>query len=360
MNKPCNLNKGDKVAIITLSRGLLGKDSCKHELEIGIKRLEEMGLVPVIMENSMKDMKYLAEHPEERAADLKQAFLDSSIKAIITAIGGNDTYKTIPYLMEDKEFVEAVKNNPKIFIGFSDTTNNHLMLNKLGLSTFYGPCFLIDIAELDNEMLPYTKEYFDKFFCVDDNFEIKPSPVWYSDRESYAADQVGIPRIEHVEEHKFETLNGSGSVTGLLYGGCLESIYDAMIGKEEVVEIYTKYNIFPNPEEWAQKILFLETSELKITPEVLETMLIELKNRNIFNLVKGVIVGKPIDEIYYDEYKNVFKKIFANIHTPVLYNVNFGHSVPRCIVPYDAEITVDYDNKRIYSNTTIFESNKNS
>ena len=25
--------------------------------------------------------------------------------------------------------------------------------NKLGLSTFYGPCLLVDIAELDNEML---------------------------------------------------------------------------------------------------------------------------------------------------------------------------------------------------------------
>ena len=64
--------------------------------------------------------------------------------------------------MEDEEFIRAVKNNPKIFMGYSDTTNNHLMLNKLGLSTFYGPCFLTDIAELDKEMLPYTKNYLNK------------------------------------------------------------------------------------------------------------------------------------------------------------------------------------------------------
>ena len=167
MKKPMNLNKGDKIAIVSLSRGLLGMPFCKHELDIAIKRLKEFGLIPVIMPNALKDIKYLEEHPESRANDLKQAFMDDSIKAIITAIGGIDTYKTIPYLMEDKEFIEAVKNNPKIFTGFSDTTNNHLMLNKLGLSTFYGPCLLVDIAELDNEMLPYTKEKKKKFFIPD-------------------------------------------------------------------------------------------------------------------------------------------------------------------------------------------------
>lgn len=34
---------------------------------------------------------------------------------IITAIGGDDTHKIIPYLMEDNEFITAVRNNPKIF-----------------------------------------------------------------------------------------------------------------------------------------------------------------------------------------------------------------------------------------------------
>ena len=97
-------------------------------------------------------MDYLFSHPEERASDLKKAFLDDSIKGIICATGGDDTYKTIPYLMEDKEFLEAVKKHPKIFTGYSDTTMNHLMLNKIGLETFYGPCFLTDLAELEKDV----------------------------------------------------------------------------------------------------------------------------------------------------------------------------------------------------------------
>ena len=80
-----------------------------------------------------------------------------------------------------------------------------------------------------------------------------------------------------------------------------------------------------------------------------------LKSKNILKLVKGIIVGKPIDEKYYDEYKEVYRKVFADLKTPVLFNVNFGHSVPRCIIPYDAEATIDYDNKRIFINTSILE-----
>ena len=64
--------------------------------------------------------------------------------------------------MEDEEFINNVKNNPKIFTGFSDTTMNHLMFYRLGMESFYGPCIVVDLAELDNDMLPYTKEYFEK------------------------------------------------------------------------------------------------------------------------------------------------------------------------------------------------------
>lgn len=354
MIKPEVLKKGDKVAIVSLSRGILGMPYCKHEIEIGTKRLQGYGLEPIIMPNSLKDIDYLKEHPEARASDLKSAFMDPSIKAIICAIGGDDTYKLIPYLMEDEEFKEAVRTNPKIFTGFSDTTNNHLMLNRLGLSTFYGPCFLADIAELDAEMLPYTKEFFEKFF-IEDGFEIISSPVWYSDRSDYGIAEIGHPRIAHNETHGFETLNGNGTISGKLYGGCIESIYDALTGASygDEATVYEKYNILPTDEEWSEKVLFLETSEERPTPELLETMLNEFKNRGILSLVRGIIVGKPIDEIYYEEYKEVYRKVFSDLNTPVLYNVNFGHAVPRCILPYDAEATINYDEKRIFINGPI-------
>lgn len=355
MMKPLKLNKGDKVAIVSLSRGLLGMPFCKHELDLAIKRLEEFELIPIIMPNALKGIDYLKIHPELRASDLKQAFMDDSIKAIICAIGGDDTYKTIPYLMEDEEFINAVKKNSKIFLGYSDTTNNHLMLNKLGLSTYYGPCLLVDFAELDKEMLPYTKYYFEKLFTNESSYEIVSSPIWYYDRESYGIEEIGKPRKSQQEQHRFEVLNGKGIVTGKLYGGCLDSLYDIYTSERygDENEIYTRYNILPTVDEWKEKILFIETSEEKMHPKKLELVLNYFKNNKILESVKGIIVGKPIDEIYYEEYKQVYKKVFSDINTPVLYNVNFGHSVPRCIIPYNAEATVDYDNKRIIINNLI-------
>ena len=356
--KPKKLKNGEKVAIVSLSRGLLGMPFCKHELNIALKRLKDYGLIPVIMNNSLKDMDYLQEHPEDRAADLKQAFMDKEIKGIICAIGGDDTYKTFKYLMEDEEFRDAVRNNPKIFTGFSDTTNNHLMLNKLGLSTFYGPCLLVDLAELDREMLPYTKKYFEMFMGDGNPFEITSSEYWYSDRENYGPEMIGVPRMEHREEHGYEVLNGCGIRKGRLYGGCIESIYDALTGftYPDEKDVYEKYSILPTSDEWQEKILFLETSDTRTEPAKFKKMLNELKSRNILSLVQGIIVGKPIDEKYYEEYKEVYKEVFKDIETPVLYNMNFGHSVPKCILPYDAEVTVDYDNKKVFVVSNIFEN----
>ena len=358
---PNKLEKGDKVAIVSLSRGILGEEGCKHELEIGLKRLKEFGLIPVVMPNALKGVDYLFNHPEERAADLKQAFMDPEIKGIICAIGGDDTYKTIPYLMEDEEFIEAVKNNPKIFTGFSDSTNNHLMLNKLGLSTFYGPNLLTDLAELDNEMLPYTKDTFMKFFGNGEPFEITSSPIWYVERTDFSPKAIGTSKIIKEETHGYETLNGSGIVTGKLYGGCIDSLYDDYVGERyhEEEKVFKKYNLLPTLDEWNEKIFFFETSEEKIPPEKLEIILTYLKENKILSNVKGIIVGKPADETYYDEYKEVYKKIFSDLDTPVLYNLNFGHSTPRCLIPYDAEVTVDYDNKRVFVESQFLNNKSN-
>lgn len=348
MIKPKSLRIGDKIAIVSLSRGLLGEPFIKHELELGMKRLEEMGLVPAAMEHALDGIETLAAHPEYRAVDLKQAFIDKTIRAVITAIGGDDTYQTLPYLMNDEEFVTAVKNDPKIFCGFSDTTMNHLMFYRLGLETFYGPALITDLAELDTEMLPYTKKYLNKFLTNDIEVEIESSEVWYDDRENYGVEAIGTSRTEHTETHGFEVLKGTGKVRGKLYGGCIEVFYMAMTGwrHEDAKEIVEKAGVLLSPEEYADKILFLETSDECPTPEELERMLFELKKQGMFG-ARGIIVGKPMQEKYYDEYKEVWQKVLADAEIPVLYNVNFGHAVPRCIVPYGVETEVDYGNKTI-------------
>ena len=148
------------VAIVSLSAGTIGEDFARHEVEIGVKRLRDFGLNVKFMPNAMKGIKYVKSHPEDRASDLLQAFSDPDIDMILCAIGGDDTYRLLPYLFEQEELAHVVSQ--KVFLGFSDTTINHLMLHKVGLKTFYGQSFLADVCELDTNMLPYTKQYFDE------------------------------------------------------------------------------------------------------------------------------------------------------------------------------------------------------
>jgi len=356
MKKPKALVKGDKVAVVSMSSGMLGEDFAKHELDLGLKRIKDFGLIPVMMPNVLKGIEYLKNHPEARAQDLKDAFYDTSIKGIICAIGGNDTYRTLPYLLEDKDFINAVQNNPKLFTGFSDTTINHLMFYKLGIGTFYGPTFVCDLAELDKEMLPYTKRAFLKYFEYHNEDLIESSNVWYEERTDFSIDAVGKSRIEHLEEKGYEVLQGKGKFNGRLLGGCLESFYDILTNTryDDEKAICEKYGIFPTLNEWKNKILFLETCEEKPKPEEFEKELLTLKNTGIFDVISGIIVGKPLDEQYYEEYKEIYCNVIENKDLPVLYNVNFGHAQPRGIIPYGIETEVDLDKKLITLKESIF------
>lgn len=347
------LKKGDKVAIVSLSSGMLGEDFCSHNIEIGTKRLKEYGLEPVFMPNALKGIECLKEHPELRACDLKQAFLDPSISGIICAIGGDDTYRLLPYLMEDPVFIEAVKNNPKLFTGFSDTTVNHLMFYKLGLRTFYGPNFICDLGEISNTMLPYTQKAFESYLE-----EMNPKPeyttitssdLWYQERTDFSRKAMGTDRISHQEMRGFELLQGPDQFSGRLLGGCLESFYDLLTEYRypDEKQVCEKYGIFPDVEEWKGKILFIETCEEQPEPELFEKELLALKQTGIFDVIHGILVGKPQDEVFYEEYKEIYQKVIDNKQLPIVYNVNFGHANPRCVLPYGAEAVVNMQEKTI-------------
>src|SRR5690554_2664779 len=350
MKKPKKLNIGDKVAIVSLSSGILGEDDLKLQVDLGVRRLTYMGITPIFMPNAKLGIDYLKDNPQARASDLKDAFKDPEIKAIICAIGGDDTYKTIPFLMADDEFKDLVQKNPKIFIGFSDSTNNHIMLNQLGLVTYYGLNFLSDICELSPLMLPYTEQSYQQFLVNEATTTIKSSPVWYENRTTYDLMQLGVPLTEHKETKGYEVLHGKGQIEGIFWGGCLDSLYDIYTSTryKDQRDVYEKYDLLPPQAFLKDKILFLETSEEKPEPKLFEQMLETLKNEGILENVLAVIVGKPYDEVHYDAYKKILKKVGKDLNLPIIYNINIGHALPRTMIPVGLNGEVDFDKKRIY------------
>ena len=98
------MKRVNKIAVVSLSKGILGEAFVAHELELGKKRIKELGVELCFMPNALKGLEYLDNHPEERAKDLLQAFKDPSIDMILCAIGGDDTYRLLPYLFENDEY----------------------------------------------------------------------------------------------------------------------------------------------------------------------------------------------------------------------------------------------------------------
>ncbi|MBF1276341.1 LD-carboxypeptidase [Parvimonas micra] len=338
--------KVKKIGIVSLSSGVLGEDFVAHEVKIGIERLKEYGIEVEFLPNSKKGIEFIKNSPEARAKDLIKAFKDDSIDMILCAIGGDDTYRLLPYLFENNELEKIAKQ--KIFLGFSDTTMNHFMLNKVGIKTFYGQAFLPDICELSNEMLPYSEHFFEELINNGRIKEIYPSDVWYNEREDFSEKSIGISMEEH-QNRGFELLRGNAKFEGQILGGCLETIFDIFDNSryEDTVYLCQKYNLFPSLNEWENKILLLETSEERPKPELFRKMILKLQEYGIFDVISGLIIGKPQNEEYYNEYKQIILDEIRNKNLSIVYNINIGHSTPRCIIPFGVNAKVDIERQII-------------
>ncbi len=318
MKKPSALRTGDKVAVVSLSSGMMGEKQFIHKFDIAKQRMEQLyGLDVVSMPNALKGSEYLYKHPEARAEDFMTAFENREIKAVFNAIGGDDSIRLMPYVD-----IDILKRNPKIFTGFSDTTTNHFMLRKAGIISYYGLSVMNNWGEYV-QINPYTKAAIDRML-------FHPTQTWMvpcSEFCSYDCDKIWWGE-EHMEQMTprfpnsgYEVLQGHGRVTGELLGGCVD-VFPQLLGT----------SLWPALDDWKDKILLLETSESDMSPEVLSWYLRNLQAQGILEVLKGIIVGKPAFRQREEEYKSVYRQIVgfeANLpELPILWNVNVGHAYP--------------------------------
>ena len=285
------------VGVVSLSAGTLGEDFVRHELELGVRRLEHYGLKVKFLPHALKGIDYLKTHPEARAADLLEAFRDPEIDLILCAIGGDDTYRLLPYLFDEGRLEKAACRKP--FLGFSDSTVNHFMLHKVGLPTFYGQAFLSDVCEMDKEMLPYTRRYFEELLRTGTVRQVEPSEVWYEGRTDYSPACLGTPLPAHPAEG-WKLLQGPPVFSGKILGGCLDTIHDFFDGERyaDMPALCQKYGLFPGAADWQGRILLLETSEEQMSPEKFSRALGFLKQAGVFKAVSGILFGRPMDNVH--------------------------------------------------------------
>jgi muramoyltetrapeptide carboxypeptidase len=329
---PRKIKKGDTIAFISPSAGLA--PFAMHRIDKAKAFLENEGYKVIMGKNALKNNGYVSATIEERVADLHEAFLDKEITCIICTIGGNHSNQLLKYIDW-----KIVKNNPKIFIGYSDISVLHYAINSMAnLQTYYGPCVMTQFGE-NPRIFDYSWNSFKKILTEEEklskNYEVKASKFWTDDSslDWFKKDDLKKPR--ETFPNTGHLWLQSGKASGLVVGGCIPSINHTL---------GTKYWIKPKG-----SIFFIDIPEGSslsngLSLEDLDSFLADLDNANVFKEIKGLVIGRPY---HYSDQENkemisIIKKYAENDY-PILLNTNIGHADPIITLPYGSKVELDSD-----------------
>ncbi|NUM50010.1 MAG: LD-carboxypeptidase [Flavobacteriales bacterium] len=333
LTRPKSLKQGDTVATISLSWG--GAGELLHRYEIGKRRLQEVfGLNVVETKNALKSADYISKNPQARAEDLMEAFSDKSIKAIISNIGGEDSIRTLPYTD-----INVIRQNPKIFLGFSDTTVTHFACYKAGLTSFYGTSLLVGFAEnggMQQYQIDDIKRTLFSSLPVGQIFQNKSG--WTSERLEWFDKSLQNTKRKLTDSNGWNFLQGNNKVQGQLIGGCVD-----------VLEFLKGTDYWLSKSDWTDQILFLETSEEMMPPTNFRRALRNYAAQGVFEKISGLILGRPYNNKFVDEYNNILLQVIrdeqGNDQLPIITEMDFGHTCPTFTIPYGVVAEIDSKQK---------------
>ena len=336
--KPKMLRPGSRIAAISLSWG--GPGTIPYRYQIGKQQFEEEFDVTVVeTAHALRDADWLAKNPKARADDLMAAFADETIDGIISTIGGEDSIRTLSYLDLD-----LIRDNPKVFMGFSDTTISHAACFKAGIVSFYGPSFMAGFAE-NCGMFPYMVDSVRRTL-----FSVEPVGVIEPNSTGWTVEHLPWENPENQSiRRKLNPCTGwrfhqeTSAVEGQLFGGCVE-VLDWLRG--------TDY--FPSATNLEGAVLFLETSEDAPPPSFLTAFVRCLAAMDVLEGLGGILLGRPgggVDPNTFHEYDEALCKAvreeYGLDNMPIVTNMDFGHTDPMFVIPVGMKVRIDATNREI-------------
>lgn len=246
-----------------------------EELRGGLARLGFLGYATHVFPHARERGGLTAGTDHERAADLRAAFLDPQIDAVVCSRGGYGCARLLPHL----DFGELAAH-AKPFVGYSDITTLHLALNALGVPTIYGP----NAGTFAKPREPWVETAF--LAALAGRFDLP-------DAAPRGKTRVG------------------GRATGVVLGGCCRLIGDA-IGT-------------PHLPNLAEAILVLE--DINEPPHRIDAMLTQFRNSGILEDIAGIVVGEFTDS-HQDErptWEEVVDERLGSLGVPLITHYPFGH-----------------------------------
>lgn len=298
---PASLKPGDTIALVAPA-----SVPERDRIDRFCKAWTSRGFEVRVAKHVFSPNGYLAGTDEQRAADLMDAFMDSTVAAVFAARGGYGVSRMIQLLDFD-----AIRSRPKIFAGFSDMTMLHATLNRhCGLVTFHAPHA---------------------------NDGLDPSSGCMRTMDSFVTlvtesldGQVLVERGEGL------VTKVAGKAKGRLCGGNL-AVLASTIG--------TKYCPL-----FAGGILFLE--DIGENPYEIDRYLSQLRHSGCLESVAGVLLGhftncEPDGAAVSLELEEVLVGYLGGLGVPVLAGVECGHALPNLTLPMGAIVELDSGKKTV-------------
>jgi muramoyltetrapeptide carboxypeptidase LdcA involved in peptidoglycan recycling len=339
---PPLLSPGDRVAVISPSFAAPAHFPAIHEQAMNRLR-DEFDLVPVEYASTRRDST-----PAERAADLMAAFTDPEIKAVMATIGGDDQITVLPHLD-----AEAIRANPKRFLGYSDNTNLSNYLWHQGISSIYGGSTQVHLGPVPDQLHldSLRAALFGGDVLLTEPERTRDFGIRWDDPRALTERAPDLPA---------EPWTWSGperSVTGRTWGGCID-VLPWVLGVGAQMRPAEAYD---------GCVLILEASEELIPPVETYRILRVLGERGLLAAADALLWGRPPAGDHErpadaeqaaswrarqrDSVLQAMSEYAPDL--VVVMDVDFGHTCPQWLLPYGGLVTVDGANRRI---TAHFEA----
>ena len=291
--RPRRLRPGDAVAIVAPASPLKPKQ--RQVVEGALQVLMGWGLRPRMAPDLWGSRGYLAGTDQVRAAQLLWAFQEEEIRGVFCLRGGYGSMRILPFLKP-----KLLREDPKIFVGFSDLTALLVhLLQKGSMVAFHGPTL--------------------------NSPDLADGPSSPTARSLFRITMEGLPP----EPIAGEAWQG-GRAEGPLVGGCL-SVLAALMGT-------------PFAPRFAGAVLFLE--DVNEPPYRVDRMLSQLRMAGALRGVQGIALGDMASRggsRRQAELREALRGELCPLNIPILYGVPSGHGRVNLTLPLGTRVRLDGD-----------------
>ena len=325
MSVPPKLKRGDTIAVFSPSAPATA--TAKERYARAKRFLQGKGFAIYEGKLTGRQEHYRSGSIRERAEEFNELVKNPEVQCIMAAIGGMNTNSILPYVDYD-----AVREHPKIIVGYSDVTALLLAIYaKTGLTTYYGPAMVASFGELP-PFVEDTYRYFSEILCgaCPCPYQFPTPPYWTDEYIDWKVQDRGKEKTPNA----LVTVR-PGVARGRLIGGNLDTL-QGIWG--------TGYM----PAIRQGDILLIEDARKDCA--TIERSFSLLKLSGVFDTIGGLLLGKH--EGFDDQGTNrrpweILTEVIGACDFPILAGFDCCHTHPMLTMPIGAEIELDAGRKSV-------------